>query len=128
MPAERCGPFFDTNVLLYLASADEVKANRAEQLLQGSGTTSVQVLNEIANVTRRKMNMTWAETHGFLSLVRDLLKVVPVTEQIHDAGLRLAELHRLSIYDAMIIAAALDAECDMLLSEDMHDGLKIGES
>lgn len=125
MPAEQSGPFFDTNVLLYLASADETKADRAEQLLQGGGTTSVQVLNEIANVARRKMSMPWAETHGFLSLVRELLGVVPVTELIHDNGLRLAELHRLSIYDAMIVAAALDAGCDLLLSEDMHDGLVV---
>jgi predicted nucleic acid-binding protein len=58
MPAEQGGAFFDTNVLLYLASEDEAKANCAESLLQAGGTTSVQVLNEIANVTRRKIGMT----------------------------------------------------------------------
>jgi len=125
MPAEPGGAFFDTNVLLYLASADEAKANRAEQLLHGGGTTSVQVLNEIANVARRKMGMSWGETREFLSLIRELLAIVPLTEEVHEAGIRLAERHRLGIYDGMIAAAALTSGCDVLLSEDMHDGLVV---
>jgi predicted nucleic acid-binding protein len=112
--------------MFYLASEDEAKANCAESLLQGGGTTSVQVLNEIANVARRKMGMTWAETHGFLSPIRELLELVPLTELVHELGLRLAELHQLSIYDGTIVAAALDAGCDTLLSEDMHSGLVVG--
>ena len=43
-------PFFDSNVLLYLASNDVAKANRAEALLADGGTISVQVLNEMSNV------------------------------------------------------------------------------
>lgn len=44
------GSFFDTNVLIYVASADRAKADRAEQLIAAGGVISVQVLNEIANV------------------------------------------------------------------------------
>lgn len=125
MPADPGGAFFDTNVLLYLASRDEAKASRAETLLQNGGTTSVQVLNEIANVARRKMDMTWAETHEFLWLIRELLTIVPLTEEVHEVGIRLAERHRLGIFDGMIVAAALTSGCDVLLSEDMHDGLTV---
>lgn len=117
------GSFFDTNVLIYVASADRAKADCAEKLMGGGGTISVQVLAETANVARRKMRLSWTETHAFLSAIRGLLIVKPITIGVHETGLALAERHNLSIYDAMIAASALDADCDTLWSEDMHDGM-----
>jgi predicted nucleic acid-binding protein len=119
------GSFFDTNVLVYLASDDAAKADRAEAIVREGGTISVQVLNEIANVTRRKMKLSWQETRSFLSLLRGLLTVHPVTVDTHELGISLAERHHLAIYDALIAASALLAECDRLWSEDMHDGMAI---
>ncbi len=87
MPAS----FFDTNVLVYLVSGDVTKADRAEQALSGGGVISVQVLNELANVARRKMQLSWRETHTFLDSLRGLVTVHPVTLDIHDTGLSLAE-------------------------------------
>jgi predicted nucleic acid-binding protein len=84
---------------------------------------SVQVLNEIANVLRRKMGMTWPETNAFLATIRSLLLVQPLVVETHETGLTLAERYGLSIYDAMIAAAALQADCDTLWSEDMQDGM-----
>jgi predicted nucleic acid-binding protein len=117
------GNFFDTNVLLYVASGDVAKAERAETLIGAGGTISVQVLNEIANVARRKMGMSWSEARVFLSMIRSLLSVQPLTVDIHEKGLALAERYGLSIYDAMIAASALHADCDTLWSEDMQDGI-----
>jgi predicted nucleic acid-binding protein len=122
MPAS----FFDTNVLVYLASGDGAKADRAEALLGAGGAISVQVLNELTNVAQRKMRLSWPETHGFLSLLRGLLTVHPVTVETHEAGLALAERYGLSTYDAMIAAAALHAGCDTLWSEDMQHGMVVG--
>ena len=119
------GSFIDTNVLVYVASDDPVKAGRAEKIIAAGGTISVQVLNELANVARRKMRMTWPETRALLSMIRALLPVQPITVEIHETGLALAERYGLSIYDAMIAASALHAACDMLWSEDMHDGMVI---
>lgn len=119
------GSFFDTNVLIYIASGDPVRADRAEKLLAEGGVISVQVLNEVANVARRKMRMSWSETRGFLSILRGLLTVHPVTAETNDDGLALAERHNLSVFDAMIASSALYAKCDTLWSEDMHDGLVI---
>jgi len=119
MPAS----FFDTNVLIYLASADAEKADRTEAVLSGGGAISVQVLNEFANVARRKMRLSWPQTHEFLSLLRELLTVHPITVETHEAGLALAERYGLSIYDAMIAASALEAGCETLWSEDMQHGL-----
>ena len=120
------GNFLDSNVILYLASRQEAKADRAEELIANGGTISVQVLNEIANVSRRKMRMSSVETRVFLSMVRDLLKVEPVTIEMHEAGIDLAERYGLSVYDAMIASAALLTECDTLFTEDFQDGLLVG--
>jgi predicted nucleic acid-binding protein len=119
------GSFLDSNVILYLASGQEAKADRAEELVASGGTISVQVLNEVANVSRRKMGMSWAETRNFLSIVRALLKVEPVTIEMHQAGVDLAERYGLSVYDAMIASAALLADCDTLFSEDLQNGLLV---
>jgi predicted nucleic acid-binding protein len=119
------GSFFDTNVLIYLASGDPAKANRAEAVVREGGAISVQVLNEIANVARRKLEMSWQDTRSFLSSMRGLLSVHPVTTETHELGMALSERYGLSIFDAFIAASALLAECDRLWSEDMQDGLAI---
>jgi len=117
------GSFIDTNVLIYLASDDVAKAERAENILGNGGTISVQVLNEVANVARRKMRLPCTDVHAFLDLIRGLLRVVPITVETHEAGLALAERYLLSTYDAMIAAAALQTGCTTLWSEDMRHGV-----
>jgi len=119
------GSFLDSNIVLYLASEDLLKADRAQELVAEGGTISVQVLNEIANISRRKMGLSWAEIRNFLLMIRGLLKVEPITIEIHEVGISLAERYQLSVYDSMIVSAALAAECDTLLSEDLQDGLLI---
>jgi predicted nucleic acid-binding protein len=119
--------FFDTNVLVYLASGDAAKADRAESAIAAGGSISVQVLNELANVARRKMRMSWDDTHAFLNTLRGLLTVHLITIETHETGLRLAERYGLSIYDSMIAASALGAGCDTLWSEDMQHGMKLDE-
>ncbi len=121
------GSFFDTNVLIYLASGDTVKADKAERVLgEVEGVISVQVLNEFVNVARRKMRLSWPEIREVLTSLRGLLRVEPITTQVHESGLDIAERYGLSTYDAMIVASALEAECNTLWSEDMQDGMVIG--
>jgi predicted nucleic acid-binding protein len=114
--------FFDSNVLVYLASADARKADIAQGLLARGGVVSVQVLNELANVARRKVGLGWAETSDFLAAIRAFVTVEPLTVETHDLGLALAERHGLAVYDAMIVASGLLAGCETLLSEDMQHG------
>jgi predicted nucleic acid-binding protein len=118
--------FFDSNVLLYLLSDDAPKADRAEALLRRGGAISVQVLNEVANVMRRKLKMDWPEIRDFLALLRSLLSVTPLTLETHALGLDIAERYQLSTYDAMIRAAATLADCERLWSQDMQNGMRIG--
>jgi predicted nucleic acid-binding protein len=121
------GSFFDTNVLVYIASGESSKADLAEKIVADGGAISVQVLNELTNVARRKMRLLWPEARAFLSLLRGLLTVHPITVDIHETGLDLAERYGFSTYDAMIAASALHADCDILWSEDLQDGQVIDD-
>lgn len=115
--------FIDSNVALYLLSADTARADQAEAVIAAGGIISVQVLDEVTNVTRRKLGMTWTETDEVLAGLRSACAVEPLTTQTHDTGRRLAERYGLSVNDAMIAAAALLAGCNRLYSEDMQHGL-----
>ena len=117
--------FFDSNVLVYLADEEAGKSGPTEDLLANGGVISVQVLNEFALTALRKVGLSWAETHDFLSIFRATLEIVPLTIETHDRGLDLAERYQLNVYDGMIVAAAQLAGCKILYSEDMHDGLVI---
>lgn len=119
------GSFFDTNVLVYIAGNDQAKADRAEAAIARGGAISVQVLNELANVARRKIRMSWADTHAFLEAIRGLLTVHPLSVEVHETALDVAERYGLSIYDALIAASALHAGCDTLWSEDLQHGMTL---
>jgi predicted nucleic acid-binding protein len=119
-PAPR--PFVDTNVLLYLLSADAAKADRAEAVLAARVIVSVQVLNEFVNVARRKFALEWMELTQILADIRRFAEVRDLSVDTHDRGLALAQRYQLNIYDAMIAASALNAGCTTLMSEDFQGG------
>jgi predicted nucleic acid-binding protein len=114
--------FFDTNVVLYLVSGDSAKAEVAETTLARGGHISVQVLNEFASVARRKAGMSWDEIGEVLGHVRQVCAVQPLLVETHERGLDLAERYGLSLYDALIVAAATLAGCRVLYSEDLQAG------
>ena len=117
--------FLDTNILVY-AFVEDPRAAVAEALLAQKCETSVQALNEFANVARRKLRMTWGEVEEALALLRTVCGTIhPIELKTHTDALRLAQCYGLSIYDALIVAAALGAGCDTLYSEDMQDGLVV---
>ena len=122
--------FFDTNLLLYLLSADAAKAQRAEELIGEGGVISIQVLNEFASVASRKLRMSIPEIRQCLEPIVQVCSVEPITLETHARGLDVAARYGFSVYDSMIVAAALLSGCDTLYSEDLHhrqrvDGLLI---
>jgi predicted nucleic acid-binding protein len=119
------GSFFDSNVLLYLASSEQERARHVRDLLNIGGHVSVQVLNEMASVSRRKFRMSWFDVSELLAEIKRTLAINPVTLDIHQSGLRLAERYGFSVYDSFIVAAALAADCDTLWSEDMQHGMMV---
>ena len=119
--------FFDTNVILYLFSADLTKADRAQELVASGGQVSVQVLNELASVMRRKLNFSWREVIDITTQVRIMCPVTPLTVETHVRGLQTAERYGMSVYDGMIVASAVLSGCATLFTEDMQDGQVIDD-
>ena len=117
--------FFDSNVVVYGAVASDAKAERAREYMREGGVTSVQVLNEFANVLVRKFARRWDEVREAEGDVRDLVEVMPLLVGTHDRALTLAAHYGFGFYDALIVASALEASCDVLYTEDLQDGQKI---
>ena len=119
--------FFDTTVLIYSISSQQPRAAMAEKLLADGGWISVQVLNEFAAVARRKLDMSWEETREALLAIRALCETpTPLSIETHQAALEIAARYGYQIYDALILAAALESHCDILYTEDMQNGQGIG--
>ncbi len=116
-------PFFDTNILVYVIGQHDERTPQAEALLAAGGVVSVQVLNELAAVAHRKLGMSWEQIGEALDAIRMLCHdPAPLTVETHDAALRIASRYRFHIYDALVVAAAIESRCTTLLSEDLQPG------
>lgn len=114
--------FIDTNILVHFSIQSSAHSGRAAEIVEAGGEISVQVLNEFANVTRSKMRMEWDEVSEAVDFICSLLQVHSLTVDTHRRAVALAERYLLHFYDATIIAAALEAGCTTLYSEDMQHG------
>lgn len=124
MPARR---FFDTNILIYAFASNDPRSDRAGSLIAEGGVIGVQVLNEFTNVVRRKLRWRWEQIEASLAVVEELFDpVAPLTKAVHAKAVVLARERGLSVYDALIVAAAQDAGCKLLCSEDLQHGQKFG--
>lgn len=119
--------FWDTNVFVYAFMADP-KQRTARTMLMSGGVISVQVLNEFANVMTRKMRCSREEVERFLAVIRVRFPTAaPLTIETHAAAVALARDHSIAFYDALIVAAAIEAGCDRLYSEDLQHGRSFGD-
>ena len=119
------GEFLDSNVLVYAFTSDP-RAAVAQGLLERGCSTSVQGLNEFANVARRKLGMTWEEVRGALSAIRTVCtNIHSIDVDTHTEALRIAERYGYAFYDALMIASALREDTEVLWSEDMQHGAVI---
>ena len=75
------------------------------------------------SAAHRKLRMPWEEVSQALAAIRELCEApVPVTIETHESALRIAARYGFNIYDALIAAAALQADCRILYSEDLQAG------
>ncbi len=120
--------FIDSNVLIYVFDeADHDKRVRSEKLIQsavkeGIGCISYQVVQETINVITSKLGATAAQADQFLEDVLIPLWSVNPTNRTYRCGLDIMRRYRFSFYDSLIVAAALEAKCGTLYSEDLQDG------
>jgi predicted nucleic acid-binding protein len=125
--------FLDTNILVYAFGAKkstvpELRIAMAEQIVMLGGVVSIQVLNEFVQVCHRKAELSWDQIAGSLEVITDLCeRVIPLTIETHEAAVDLSRRHGFNIYDSLILAAAMQAGCTTLYTEDMQHGQTFGK-
>jgi predicted nucleic acid-binding protein len=119
--------FFDTSVLVYTIT-DDARGDVARSRLSDGGVISAQVLNEFVRVARKKLRLDWAIIEAALAELRALVNDVrPVALSTHEFAVSLARRDGFDIYDALILAAAIEAGCETLFSEDFQHGRRFGD-
>jgi predicted nucleic acid-binding protein len=116
----------DTNVLIYLYdSSNNGKRKIAESILADNPVLSTQVISEYINVTRRLLQLTKTEILLQTSALFYDCPIIPVSCHTITNAAQLTEKYDFQIFDAIIVASALEANCTILYSEDMQHGLLI---
>jgi predicted nucleic acid-binding protein len=121
-------PFLDTNVLLYSVNmpkgnTPDPRSERAERILSLGGVVSVQVLNEFSDIASRKWKLNWEKIVGFLQVFESICgRALPLTADTQAAAVAISRRYGYRIYDSTILAAAVEAGCSTLLTEDMQHG------
>lgn len=117
----------DTNVLAYAegtngASMKEAALDLIERLPAASIVLPVQTLGELFNVLVRKARRPAADARTAILSWRDAYPVIDTSSEVLVGAADLATDHRFSVWDAVIVSAAAEAGCRLLLSEDLQEG------
>jgi predicted nucleic acid-binding protein len=126
--------FLDTNIFVYANDRTEPRKQSIalrlvrEATIHGGGAVSYQVIQEFFNVvlTKTSQKMSYEEARQFLATVFLPLLSVPSSVGLVSDAMRIHERYRLSWYDSLIVAAAQQAGCDRLYSEDLQHGQQFG--
>jgi predicted nucleic acid-binding protein len=122
--------FLDTNVILYCYSSSEpLKREIAQTLIIKNNTfLSTQVLQELCNVLTKKLKQSYQQAEKIVKecSLNNSVSVNSLTTVIN--ACKIAERYKFSFYDSLIIAAALESNCSILYSEDLHNGQLINGS
>lgn len=120
--------FIDSNVLVYILLEQDPRFETALAILDQGPITSVQALNEMVSVARSKYRVDWPRLNAAVDLVGQLAaEIHPLLPEDNRRARRLAERYKLQWWDALIVATALRAGADRLITEDLQHGQVIEE-
>ena len=117
--------FCDSNVLLYLFDDDSPKKGVATEILNEGAFIHPQVICEVANVLKRRFKFDKQEVIIAIEDIMTFCQCVPATEETLRTGLALIKRYDFQFFDSVIVAGALEANCTVLYSEDMHHELLV---
>jgi predicted nucleic acid-binding protein len=112
--------FVDTNVFLYLLSDNPEKKVASKKILVSNPCISTQVLNEFSNISIKKFKLSIFDTKEILNIISEKSSVFIFSEKTVFNALDLKEKYGFQFYDSLILATALENDCDTLYSEDMQ--------
>lgn len=115
--------FIDSNILIFLTTTQKEKQDKAMALLADQAVVSVQVLYELIDISRAD-GLDWTRTGNFVEVVATLAKVQSLTLETNRLARTLGEKYDLTFHDSMLVASALEAECDTIYSAELPAGMK----
>ncbi len=117
--------FLDSNVIIYSLGMDKIKKKISIDLLRKSPYISIQVVNEVVNISVKKLKMSNINAYRIGRVLIDRCKTVSLTERVVLKGFDISERYGFSFWDSLIVAAALETECSILYTEDLHHNQSI---
>jgi len=119
--------FFDTNIIVYATFNDgNDKTSKARMAIKEfPPIVSTQVLNELSSVFFRKHGFSSLQIHEIIDTVCDVSTVCPITVDTIHSAIDISDRYGFSYYDSLILATALENNCNKVYSEDMKDGQNI---
>ena len=113
--------FIDTNIVIYALGQGSTKAHLAAPLFIDSPFISTQALSETANVASKRLALPVSEIRKLIFTLEAMCRVEIISLVTIHTALKVRERYSFSWYDSLIVAAALEAGCDILYSEDMQN-------
>jgi len=117
--------FIDTNILLYLYDREGKKKSQAKEILKSNHCISTQVLNEFANISIKKFQLSGNELDDILQKIIEKTTLFLFNEQTIELAIKIQNRYNFQYYDSLIISTALENSCNILYSEDMQHHQKI---
>ncbi len=117
--------FLDSNILLYAIGNDRYKKSLSIELIKKTPVITVQVLNEIPNIMIRKLKLSYQDIHRIIDFIIQKCIIHSIDIITVRKALDISEKYKYSYYDSLIIASALENNCNTLYTEDMHHSQNI---
>jgi predicted nucleic acid-binding protein len=114
--------FLDTNILIYGYSVTEPEKQRISEIITKTGTAfiSTQVIQEFSNVLSKKFKLSWDEIEKAISEVASNYSIIINSPDTIIKACKIASKYMFSFYDSLIISSALEADCNILYTEDLQ--------
>lgn len=120
--------FADSNIIIYSLGNDTFRKEIAKNIIRANPYISFQVLNEVANISFKKLSLSNEKTLKVLNFLAQKCRLHSVDFSTIQDALKIKSEYGYSYYDSLIISAALETGCEILYSEDLHDGQLVGNS
>lgn len=117
--------FLDSNILIYLLDRDELKKDKVTLLLDPNFIISTQVVAENINICLKKLRFSKERAFDHANFLLSKFNVITIEKTFFPLAFQLASKYQFSFWDSLIVASALQCECNQLLSEDMQHGMVI---
>jgi predicted nucleic acid-binding protein len=120
--------FTDTNIIIYGLGQDRRKKTIAIDIIKNRPTVSTQVLGELSHTLSRKFHLAFGKISTLIDFLIKHCEVKVIDIITVKKALTIAEKYNYSYYDSLILASALESQCNILYSEDMQHGQVINNS